>query len=133
MQFGELYYLPEMAWSEESRFRSHEMPARWAYRLTRLHQAKQNVDLFFDSTLAAAGPDEADVREDIKVFLTTIITHLQPFAEKWLSFPLVLYGLGDPNQAHASALATAVLRCHRGEEVDSSNTLTTYITDIKDC
>ena len=47
--------------------------------------------------------------EDISTFLSLFINHVQPFAERWLTFPLVSYNLGDPNREHAGKLATATV------------------------
>ena len=43
---GIVLLLPEMAWSEQGRFRASECPARWAYRLDRLTTAQENITLF---------------------------------------------------------------------------------------
>ena len=109
------------------------MPGRWAYRLDKLTAARAHVDLHFPYTMRAAGIVEATrVRKDIEMFLDTFIGHIEKFAVRWLSFPLVLYGLGDPSRDIASKLAMAILCSREDQELDTSSTLVKYIGDLRD-
>ena len=137
-EFGELYYLPELSWSEEKQFRTAEMPAQWVKRLDTLQQALENVHFTFPSTFeeaSRAGRNSEAVQErienEVQTFLKAFIDHVTPFARRWLTFPLVLYGLGDPVRDNVRKLALAVHRARRGESLETSQTLTKFLGDLR--
>ena len=97
------------------------MPARWVYRLGRLNHALENYTFIFANSLLAAGLEyQTRISSDIIKFLKLFIDHVTPVAQKWLSFPLVLYGLGDPDRSNACQIAVAVLRSKAGEQAGTT-------------
>lgn len=122
-----------MAWSEKSKFRAAELPARWHYRMKRLKLATENVELYFRKTLLVAGPEnKADITEDIENFLELFSNHVTPFAQRWFQPPLVFYALADPISENASAVALAMWQARRGQRDVSTDTSFTYrIVDLR--
>lgn len=129
IDFGKFFYLPEMKWSEEKQFRAAEMPSRWAHRLTLLGQAIDMPSIFFSETLntpKVTDEMKSRVEIDIKIFCDTYYNHVSLYAQKWLSFPFICFGLGDRKTENAKEIAFAIIMAKKNKKFDKTS-LTKYI------
>ena len=97
IDFGDVFYMPEMAWSEKDQFQCAQLPARWVYRMELLANARQNPENFFQLTLetmtelSVSPESRRRIMADIDLFLLTAIDHYTPRADTWLSFPHIFF------------------------------------------
>jgi hypothetical protein len=134
IEFGGFYYTPEKDWSTHSQFRAADMPLRWLNRLQALRQAKSNPMIFFPKTFEHFEEPEFKtsdaivprIKAELNLFLETFINHVEPVAKKWLSFPLIACGIGDPNHFISKEIVAAICAARApaataNSELDSKN------------
>ena len=115
VDFGDIFYLPEMEWSKKTQFRCAGMPSRWVERLQTLGNAKASPVEYFLTTEARLNELDCgdDVREriwaDVDNFLSELITYYTPFAQRWLKFPRILFGLGCADDRDRKLIATHIV------------------------
>ena len=115
VDIGSVFYTPEMTFSEESQFKCVFLPHRWLKRITLLDEMIEDSEPYFLHTFAfldqRAQPALREaITTDISEFLTVFRRHFAPFATKWLSFPYIALGLGDPDVGKEIAKAMLLAR-----------------------
>ena len=111
VDFGDFFYLPEMKWDQETGFRCQEMPARWNFRIMQLEQARQDPTSVFSTTnqrldeLNCSNTERTRIWADVEKFVGSLLEYYRPIRDRWLSFPYILFALGDPNVDTARRVA----------------------------
>ena len=100
VDFGDIFYNPEMEFAKHSTFQAVFMPRRSLARLQTLKGAFEHPESYFVSTfdfaqMRSVSPETLEqIKDDIKAFITECTDVIEPEAKVWLSFPHISCGLG---------------------------------------
>lgn len=115
VDFGEFFYMVEMKWDQETSFRCGNMASRWQLRIDLLEAALADPKGTFLTTAKRLAQLECSIEEqdriwaDVNQFVSSLLNYYRPVKKRWITFPYILFALGDTDRTISSRVAKQIV------------------------